>query len=346
MYFMLHFQKYHHRLLFQYFLKIIILVGCAMFSSISLGEEEDPDTGPLRIISTTDDCSADIYIREETEEVSDEEKDKDRERSRLGIGEVVQLKLNGKPALIGDISKIEWSIKEGGGLACFCGAATGVRFVYLQIKDDLKSNGKIKVGVIVETGEEREIAFTAVVPNGITAQHVRISYDPEDPGFHQRGMRVTDAKYSTPEDGDTTIAGASALLELTVLPKDVSFNNIKIVERDGGCNPKPDPKVNIASEHIPNFKKRTPTKKNGLSDRIASYIPVNKLLGYSFPQIWIWECNWVNCCESGEEIQTIPSVDQKFSYERDKDGNFKVTISKFGCSVSRTTAPGNKHIFE
>ena len=343
----MHFQKCYRCLLLRYFFKIIILVGCALFSSISLGEEEkDPDTGPLRIISTTDDFSADIHIREETEEVSDEEKDKDRKRSRLGIGEVVQLKLDGKPALIGDVSKIEWSIKEGGGLACFCGAATGVRFVYLQIKDDLKSNGIIKVGVIVETGEEREISFTAVVPNGITAQHARISYEPEDPGFHQRGVRVTGAEYSTPEDGDTAIAGASALLELTVLPKDVSFNNIEIVERDGGCNPKPDPKVNIASEHIPSFKKRRPTKKNGLSDRIASQRSVDKLLGYFFPQIWIWKCNWVNCCESGEEIQTIPSVDQKISYEKDKDGNFKVTISKFGCSVSRTTAPGNKHIFE
>ncbi len=319
-------------------LKIIFCAGYMMSGTISLAEE-DLNTGALRILSETGDCSAQIYIKEEeTGPVSDEEKKKDKERREIGMGETVTLTLVGKPQLIGDVSQVKWLIEKGGNLAYFNGPTTGTKTVSLIVRNNLKEKGEIKIKVVMGNGRWLELALSAIIPTGIEAKHRRKSYDRANPDFNKRGVP------SLTVDGDQVNAGASAYLELTFLPKNVSFQGIQIIERDKGCVPAP-ASGRLATKHNPNPNPLSPNNKNRLFDNIGCVGSIVSLRKFVLPQDWVWKCDW-NSYANGNDITTIRSVDQSFHYGWVLlNDTATTTVSKFGCSVTRSTENNNKHQF-
>lgn len=316
-----------------------LLYGLHAYSAISRAEE-DLDAGSLHIMSETVKYSAKIHIKEEEGgQISDKEKEEDKMRKELGIGERVKLTLEGKPDLIGDVSKISWSIKEGDDLGSFRTQVTGTKTVLLDIKQDLKKAGNLKVEVVVESEEKREIQFSVVVPTGMEAKHQRRSYDRNSPDFNKRGV-----SFVSP-DGDMVNAGASAILEVTVLPVTVNFSNIEIIERDMGTLPPPG-EGRLASTHKPMLNPAPLTEHNRVFDSIGGKRSLEELVNYILPQEWIWMCSWRTHVD-GEDVLSIQTVGQRFHYSWISMVGFvaAVTISKFDCSVTRSTEAHNKHVF-
>lgn len=183
----------------------------------------------------------------------------------MGIGETVILTLvSDKPQLIGDPSQIEWTIEEGENLASFQEEDNSV-IQTLVIRNDLSQGGDITVKAVTEEGREAKITLSAIVPEGISAKHLRKSYDRNHPDFNKRGVIYFDL----PKDGDQEMAGASAVLELTFLPTSVNFRNVHIIERDKGCVPSP-AEGSLAAPHDPNPAPVPLDNKNRLSDNIGS----------------------------------------------------------------------------
>ena len=59
-----------------------------------------------------------------------------------------------------------------------------------------------------------------------------------------------------------------------------------------------------------------------------------------------WKCNW-NMFVEGKDVATIQTENQFFSYDWVLFLEEAITtISKFGCSVSRSTEENNKHSFK
>lgn len=319
-------------------IQIFLLTGCMASGTVSLGEE-DLNAGALRILSETGDYSAQIYIKEEEKgPVSNEEKKKDKARSEIGMGETVTLTLAGKPQLIGNVSEVKWSIEKGANLAYFNGPTTGTKTVLLTVRNDLTKKGDIKIKVIMGNGGELQLALSAIIPTGIEAKHRRKSYNRTSPDFNKRGVS------SNTVDGDRVNAGSSAYLELTFLPKNVSFQGIQIMERDKGCVPALAPD-RLATKHKPNPNPVPPNNKNRQFDNVSSRRSIVLLRRFVLPQDWIWKCDW-NTYANGKDITTIRTVNQSFHYGWILPNNIATTtVSKFGCSVTRSTELNNKHQF-
>lgn len=210
-------------------LSFVVLSGCCLIALSPIrAQDEDSGSGSPVIESLTEENSADIFIREgEGENVSDEEKLTDRKRTDIGMGENVTLTLTGKPQLIGDESKLKWNITQGAQLAQLDNGADGKKAVKILVGKNLAGGGALTVEVRMESGETQKIDLTVVVPTGITAEH--------EQGPSGRGVPSMTA------DGDQDHAGASAFLELTIQPTQVSFRNIRTIERDRGTHPAPAP---------------------------------------------------------------------------------------------------------
>ncbi len=65
---------------------------------------------------------------------------------------------------------------------------------------------------------------------------------------------------------------------------------------------------------------------------------------HTLPQNWYWICDW-NC--HADEKDTL-TVNQKFNYSwiNQPRNEATTTVSKFGCSVTRTTELNNTHDFK
>lgn len=314
---------------------IISILG--IFSGTSLLAKEI-----LRIDSETGDYSAQIYIREEEEgSVPEKDKENDKKRKKVGMGETVFLTLTAdKPQVIGDPSQIEWTIEKGENLASFQDEDTSV-IQTLIIKNDLSKGGEIVVKATTEEGREAKINLSAIIPEGISVKHRRKSNDRNHPDFNKRGV----ISIVPPKDGDQVIAGASCYLEITFLPTSVSFNTIQIIERDKGCFPAP-AEGSLAGTHIPNPNPLPLDNKNRIFDRIFFRKSVQDLKLFDLKQTWRWVCDW-NTFADGKDVKTIKTVDQFFVCDWiDVVSEIATTtISKFGCSVSRSTERNNKHVF-
>lgn len=323
--------------------RCMLLTGYMLSSSILLAEEdgeEDENAGSLRIISETTENSAAILIREEEEgSVPEKDKEEDKKRKTIGIGEAITLNLNGKPQLIGKVSKLKWSITAGANLATFDGSTEGTRKVRLIAKKNFSRGGKVTAQVAMESGDTKKCSLSVVVPSGIKAKHRRKSYNRDNPNFHKRGVP------SRTVDGEVAKAGASAWLELTFQPTTVSFKGIQIMERDKGTKPAPAPA--LATVHTPNPRPIKLNDKNRIFDNISSSRRVALLKLHALPQNWYWICDW-NCHADGKDTFTVTTVNQNFNYSwiNRAENKATTTVSKFGRSVTRTTEPNNTHDFK
>lgn len=336
-------QKYrNHHMACQTYGRVLLII-CVTLSITICGvalAEEELDSGPLRIDSETEAYSAKIYIQEEEQgSVPEKAKEKDKTRKQIGMGESVTLTLNGKAFLIGDVSKISWTIQEGAHLGAFKDEPTGQRSVMVKMYDNLTKDGKMKVEATTELGEKVAVELSVIVPVGISAKHRRKSYDRNSPDFKIRGMP------SITKDGETVNAGVSAILELTVLPVEVNFQKITVIERDQGCIPPPQA-GSLATAHHPKSNRILVSEHNRLFDNIASMRPITLLQNYVLPENWTWKCDW-NSYSKDKDVSLIESTEQTFYYNwvNQENNIATTTVSKFNCSTTRTTEANNKHAF-
>ena len=294
---------------------------------------------------STDDRS--LYIESETKAVSPKclieggNQDEDRKRTEIGIGEVVTLALNGKRLKDVDLGSIEWSL-EPENVASIKKSDEEPNQAALTINSHLTEHTILKVRVKTSLDEdlpEREPSvFSILVPSDITAEH--------------SGERVKDH----PVNGEKDRPGASSKLVLTFLPQTVSFSNISIMERAE------DP-AGFKPVHTPGKLRVRPNALNihrydsiGWRWDKEQDIRLKHLQNMNLPASFSWTCGWyvradgVDSCKISNN--TYP---QKFSfkYHGREDGenaitkglkNMEVTITKFGCTVTRSTAGDALHI--
>ena len=312
--------------------------GLVLHALAALAHAED--------IPTTDDRS--LYIESETKAVSPQclidqgDQDEDKKRTEVGIGEVVTLTLNGKRVKDVDSDSLEWSL-EPENAASIEKSNDDVNQATLKINSNLTQNTTLKVRVKTSLDEElperNPLVFTILVPAKITAKH--------------SGERVTDH----PQDKEKDRPGASSKLVVTFLPLTVSFSNISIMERAE------DPE-GFKPVHTPGKRLMRPNALNAHHhDNIGwrwdkeKEIRLQHLQNMKLPYSFSWTCGWYvradgkDCCKISNDTY---SQDFNFKYEDERETNeesptkglknIKVSITKFGCTVTRSTAGDALHI--
>ena len=296
-------------------------------------------------IPATDDRS--LYIESETKVVSPQclinqgDQDEDRKRTKVGIGEVVTLALNGKRVRDVDPDSLEWSL-EPEKAASIEKSNDDINQATLTISRNLTEDTNLKVRVKTSLDEElpkREPSvFSILVPSDIKAEH--------------SGKRVE----KHPRDKEKDRPGASSKLVVTFLPLAVSFSNVPIMERaedPEGFKPVHTPGKQLMwpnalnAHHHDNIGWRWDKEKD---------IRLQHLQDMKLPDSFSWTCGWYvhadgkDCCKVGNDTY---SQDFSFEYEDERETNkdsptrglknIKVSITKFGCTVTRSTADDALH---
>lgn len=284
-------------------------------------------------IPATNDRS--LYIESETKAVSPQclidqgDQDEDRKRTKVGIGEVVTLTLNGKRVKDVDSDSLEWSL-EPENAASIEKSNDDINQATLKVR--------VKTSLDDELPEREPSVFSILVPSDIKAEH--------------SGKRVE----KHPQDKEKDRPGASSKLVVTFLPLTVSFSNISIMERaedPEGFKPVHTPgkllmRPNaLNAHHHDNIGWRWDKEKD---------IRLQHLQNMKLPYSFSWTCGWYvrndgkDCCKIGNDAY---SQDFSFEYEDERETNkdsptrglknIKVSITKFGCTVTRSTAGNALH---
>ncbi len=295
------------------------------------GEDVPDEVQALEIKSETTLCSADFYIAKEQGKDVDEKTDK--ERKKLGMGEDVLLTLTGKPK--GDVSQLQWKITKGEALASLPKKTEGKAKVVLTVNKRIQKKGEVEVTVTTSEGLEKTIAFEILVPTKLTA--------------------AVPVKSSLPSDLNIVVVAAD--VKLTVEPTEVSFKNIKLIERDEGLtyvmpDPPPDPQKGEIKLGVPHTghgcnDARIIELNNSFIDQVIYAAYYNAVWGARLPQEWLWTCGWKvhdgNGGEksTGDDILQVETVEQRFKAEYMKfdgmDGKVEevqIAIRKFGRAIS------------
>lgn len=306
-----------------YFSKKNYIVFFLLFFFIFIGRVQSQDSDEihaLKIESKTVLCSADFYIKKEKGEDVDENSDK--ERKKIGMGEEVILTLTGKPK--GNISKLEWKITEGDNLCELVDKTKGTDEVKLVAKKNIKNGGNAEITVTTGEGIVKFIKFEILIPNRLSGEHLN--------GGTSSGIK----------DGDIDIVGASAQIKVTVEPTEVSFKNIKLIERDKGSKPLGFSLDKGHKDHGCDARWDI-DEKNQFVDHIIGGEFFNQMDNHDLPQEWVWVCEWnVHVGPGGKDTEdkdifTVQTVDQNFSFKKINDWNYIVKIIKFNCAVERDT---------
>lgn len=304
---------------------------CCMNAFLHAEEIPNTDNNSLQIESKTKTVSPKCLIEGGNE-------DDDRKRTEVGIGEEVELTLTGKRLGDVDMETIEW-VLEPENLGAIEKSDKEENKSTLTINKDITQNTTVNVRVKTslddEIPERASLTFDIFVPSQIKAEH--------------SGERVE----KFPQDKEKDKAGASTRLILAFHPLNVSFSNVPIIERAE------DP-PNFQPPHNPGNKLMWPDARNGFRhDNIGWKWPedihLKDLQQMKLPKTFSWACGWYvrandkDCCKISQK-----PYPQDFTFEYDgtetaNDAptkglkNIKVTITKFGCTVTRSTADEAKH---
>jgi len=181
-------------------------------------ETEEESCGPLQIKSQTRLCSADYYIRGGREE----DREEDRKRKNIGIGENISFLLIGKPK--GNIKELTWSIKGEGFLQTDTESFKGEQQMTLTARENLTKDARVTITAKTSEGKEAKITVNIRVPKKMKKEKYEGHMDLGD-GF---SANTADFKISKGEHG------VWGFVKVTLLPTDVSFKEVKVIERDGG----------------------------------------------------------------------------------------------------------------
>ena len=302
------------------------------FGAFAQAEEDAPDeVQALEIKSETVKCSADFYIAREQGKDVDEKTDK--ERKKLGMGEKVILTLSGKPK--GVISQLQWKITKGENLASLPKKTKGQEEVTMTVGKRMEEKGDVEVTVTTSEGVEKTITFEVLVPTELTA--------------------VAPVRADLPRDPNSVIVAAD--IKLTVKPTEVSFSNIKVIERDGGLtyvrpDPPPDPQKKEVKLGVPHTGQgcdnaRIIEQNNSFIDCVMFKVNYNAIWGARLPQEWFWSCDWKVHDGAGgkdsvaDDILDVEAAEQRFKVEYVKfEGEYgefeevQIAVRKFRHAIS------------
>lgn len=317
------------------FSSILLLLAFPGGASTRLYAEETPETDnrALYIESKTEVASAQCMIDGGNEE-------DDKKRTDVGIGEKVNLTLTGKRLKEVDLDSIEWSM-EPDSLAIIKKSKEEKNKATLTINKDITQNTTlnilIKTNLDEELPERKPLILKIFIPSDIKATH--------------KGERISGCA----RDGEKDNAGASTVLDLTLHPLKVSFSNIAFIERAK------DPE-GFKPAHVPGAVLFRPTATNKaipgdhIGWKFKPGIRLAQLQNSKLPAPFSWACGWYVRSDDKDCLlihgKTYPQ-DFQFTYdgkETDENAptkglqNVKVTVSKFGCTVTRSTAGQALHI--
>ena len=315
-----------------------------LYPGLSLADNQEEDnSGALRIESKTTLCSAGFNIKKARGENGDEEKDK--ERKLLGIGEIVTLTLTGKPQ--GKIKELTWSFESGGDLVneLTSEELKGKTKLTIAVKSDLspdqlKQNSNITLKVT--TSEGRTVssgAFTVFFPQGMEGMH--------------RGSGIPAGGFGN----DSSATSPNASLLVTLQPESVNFQHIQIIERDMGSQPQG---MSLDQGHKGQGVDTVVSIDdcNRFTDKIAGVAKHEEIAGkkHRLPQAWSWICSWrvlkggrkddggKLTSKSDDIIQIGSSIEQSFTFDYIRNPQnpnsiigMSGSISKFGCSAARAS---------
>lgn len=264
----------------------------------------------------------------------------DKKRTDVGIGEKVNLTLTGKRLKEVDLDSIEWSMEQDS-LATIEKSEDGDNQAILTVHKNITENKPLKVHVKTNLDEElpkrKPLILNIFVPSEIKATHT--------------GERIPGCAL----DGEKDNAGASTVLDLTLQPLNVSFRNIAFIERakdPEGFKPKHVPGAVLFR---PNAKNKA-TPRDHIGWKFKDGIRLPQLQNANLPAPFSWACGWYVRSDDKDCLlihgKTYPQ-DFKFTYDGEENDvksstkglqNVKVTVSKFGCTVTRSTAGKALHI--
>lgn len=206
-----------------------------------------------------------------------------------------------------------------------------------DITDNTTVTVQVKTNLDEELPERKPLILNIFIPSHITAEHT--------------GERIP----ACAADQEKNNPGASTVLALTLHPLTVSFSKIAFIERaedPEGFRPQHNP------AHLlfrPNGKnKATPNDHIGWAFKPGIRLP--QLQNSNLPAPFTWACGWYVRADDEDCLrihgETYP---QRFNFAYDGEEtdtnaptrglkNVQVTVSKFGCTVTRSTAGNALHI--
>lgn len=300
-----------------------------------LHAEETPDM---------DDCS--LYIESKTDVASAQcmidggNQEDDKKRTDVGIGEEVELTLTGKRLKEVDLDSIEWTM-EPDNVAIIKKSREEKNKAILTINKDITQNTTlsllVKTNLDEELPERKPLILNIFIPSEIIAVHT--------------GERIPKCA----ADGEKDNAGASSVLDLSLHPLKVSFSNIAFIERANdpeGFQPEHQPGAVLFRPNAKN--KATPSDHIGWMFKPGIRLP--QLQASNLPRPFSWSCGWYVRSDDKDCLlihgKPYPQ-DFNFTYDGEETDeasptkglqNVKVTVSKFGRTVTRSTAGKARHI--
>ena len=323
------FKKYLHCLIFLWFGGGTLL-GC--FCSQAEEPLPEGDTGALSIESKTALYSADCYI-------TGEENEDDKKRSSIGIGESFTLTLTGKP--MGDIKKLTWAFVSGKELVEEIG------------EDKLKGTAKITLSVRKDLTPDQLKNQSSITLKVTTSEGRTVTMQDSMVVFFPTGMTATHRGVGTPEVGCNNRGATqpSAQLVVTLQPTNVSFKNIKIIERDLGSDPN-NPRRTLDPGHTGHGVDNAieVNNANRFADHLKGTVAHQDIQGkiHILPQEWKWKCSWrvhkgrggpIAISGNDDVGQIGEMVEQRFKFYYNlnpQTGRISAVcgeVSKFGCTA-------------
>lgn len=313
-------------------------LGAADEKDDDIEETEEESYEPLRIKSRTELCSADYYIKGGGEE----DKEEDRKRKNIGVGENITLLLIGKPK--GNIEELTWNIKGDGFLQTDTNPFKGSQKITLTARKDLTKDARVTVTAKTSGGKQAKITVNIRVPK----KTAKVKHEGQMDLGH--GFSANTADFKIPK-GEHGVLG---FIKVTLFPTNVSFKEIRIIERDGGLmwdgkNGKPpQPKPELAMEHATCNIAAPIQDKNNFYDMMGDTREKQEVLqtirdsGHN-PQIFWFVCNFhIHCGEGGKGSEQEDSIflgrtNQKYHIEAVDQNTTKTVVEKFGITFKRTS---------
>lgn len=324
-----------------------ILAVCG--SSILHAEEDECwEVAQLTIKPETKKPSAEFILK-----IHEDEK-KAYERKKIGMGEIITLSVGGKMVEGGNaanIEKIKWLLVSGEEyLENWPDKIDGKpdikltakqRFLKKDLdKDGRKQNGKVVIQVELDEKRTEKLEIEVAFPSSIEGKH----YEGGTPSILFPDFMI----------------GTSAMLELRVHPLDVSFDGLRVIERDLGSVPEG---KSLDPTHTPEQgcdRFLTLDEGNRMVDRIRCGNSVFTMVPqdgrppmHQLPQAWDWVCQWrVHYGAGGLNSKdmdgaVIDTVKQHFSFKKSTTPEGRVymeaVLQKFGCTATRNTMDGKDH---
>lgn len=330
-------------------LALLLCVFLSVFNKWTLwAEENDPETFPLTIESETALCSAKCKINGENEA-------NDKKRKKIGIGESVTLTLTGK-----NVEKypedIEWEITEGENLVtCIPENLKGKTTLQIKATLDLEKQSTITIQAKSKDLKSKPITFTITPPQDVEAKHTLYNekLGCPVPIFDEKGKLI--GWYS--DDMDNTTIRLSAYLEVTLLPIDVNFQAVPIIENphqddlNGGVITYPGYFATLLYGHDSNPNPYYPDEKNMFNDNIAMTIPTEDIQKVEseglYPQKFSYICSYHIEKIEGYKIGNKNILQTISVFPPEQGPGVIVMISKMGCYVKKLFFSGTegKHDF-